>query len=91
MTHAIGIDIGGTFTDVVVAVPDGAITLAKAPADPPAGVLDGIARAALAPGQALAGPAIVESDTTTILPPPGERAPVVPQCRLDITLATASW
>jgi N-methylhydantoinase A/oxoprolinase/acetone carboxylase beta subunit len=89
MTHTIGIDIGGTFPDVVAAAPDGAIILARASADPLADGSAGMARAALAPGQALAGPAIVESDTTTMLPPPGDPAPVVRQRRLDITLATA--
>jgi N-methylhydantoinase A/oxoprolinase/acetone carboxylase beta subunit len=49
MSYTIGIDVGGTFTDVVVAGPDGAITIAKAPttpADQSEGVLEGIARAA---------------------------------------------
>jgi N-methylhydantoinase A len=49
MSFAIGIDVGGTFTDIVVADPSGRTILAKAattPADQSAGVLDGIALAA---------------------------------------------
>jgi N-methylhydantoinase A len=49
MTYTIGIDVGGTFTDIVVTSPDGTTTIAKAattPADQSDGVLDGIARAA---------------------------------------------
>ncbi len=58
MTHTIGIDVGGTFTDVVVAGPDGAITFAKAattPADQSEGVLAGIGLAAAALGLTPAG------------------------------------
>jgi N-methylhydantoinase A len=49
MTFTIGIDVGGTFTDIVVTAPNGASTTAKAastPADQSDGVLEGIARAA---------------------------------------------
>ncbi|WP_428485048.1 hydantoinase/oxoprolinase family protein [Rhodopila sp.] len=49
MTYIIGIDVGGTFTDVVVAAPAGQTIIAKAtttPADQSDGVLDGIALAA---------------------------------------------
>ncbi len=49
MNYTIGIDVGGTFTDIVVAGTDGATTIAKAtttPADQSDGVLDGIALAA---------------------------------------------
>lgn len=49
MTYTIGIDVGGTFTDIVVTAANGATTIAKAattPADQSDGVLDGIARAA---------------------------------------------
>ena len=56
MTYAIGVDVGGTFTDVVVRGPDGAATLAKAPTTPEdqsLGVLDGLRRAASAVGLAL--------------------------------------
>jgi N-methylhydantoinase A len=45
MTFTIGIDVGGTFTDIVVASPDGRTIIAKAattPADQSDGVLDGI-------------------------------------------------
>ncbi|MBV8616114.1 MAG: hydantoinase/oxoprolinase family protein [Acetobacteraceae bacterium] len=53
MTHAVGIDVGGTFTDVVVIGPEGRLTVAKAattPDDQSDGVLDGIAQAAAALG-----------------------------------------
>ncbi len=49
MSYTIGIDVGGTFTDIVVTRVDGATTIAKAattPRDQSDGVLDGIARAA---------------------------------------------
>jgi N-methylhydantoinase A len=49
MTYTIGIDVGGTFTDIVVSVPGGDTIIAKAattPADQSDGVLDGIALAA---------------------------------------------
>src|SRR5690606_23261451 len=49
---AIGVDVGGTFTDVVVASPAGTV-IAKAPTTPDdqsRGALDGIARAATALG-----------------------------------------
>lgn len=53
MTHtAIGVDVGGTFTDVVVTTPAGTV-IAKAPttpADQSLGALEGIARAAAALG-----------------------------------------
>lgn len=42
---AIGVDIGGTFTDVVAVAPDGSISVAKASSTPPnysRGVLDGL-------------------------------------------------
>jgi N-methylhydantoinase A len=51
VSYTIGIDVGGTFTDIVVTSPDGATTIAKAattPSDQSDGVLDGIARAAAA-------------------------------------------
>ncbi len=43
--HRIGVDVGGTFTDVVAIAPDGTETLAKAastPADQSEGVLAGL-------------------------------------------------
>ncbi len=51
MTYAIGIDVGGTFTDIVVSGPDGRLTLVKAPTTPhdqSDGVLEAVARAAAA-------------------------------------------
>ena len=48
--YRIGIDVGGTFTDLVAVDERGAVTLAKAastPADPSLGVMDGLARLAL--------------------------------------------
>ena len=53
MSFTIGIDVGGTFTDIVVAGPDGQTIIAKAattPADQSDGVLEGIALAADALG-----------------------------------------
>jgi N-methylhydantoinase A len=49
MSFTIGIDVGGTFTDIVVASPDGGTIIAKAattPADQSNGVLAGVALAA---------------------------------------------
>ena len=39
---------------------------------------------ALAAGQAITGPAIIESETTTVLLRPGDRATTTPQRWLDI-------
>ncbi len=53
MSYTIGIDVGGTFTDIVVAATDGQTIIAKAattPADQSDGVLEGIALAADALG-----------------------------------------
>jgi N-methylhydantoinase A len=58
MSYTIGIDVGGTFTDIVVASPDGATVIAKAPttpADQSDGVLAGIALAAGRLGRDAAG------------------------------------
>ncbi len=49
--YRIGIDVGGTFTDLVAVDPDGRTTLAKSastPADPSLGVMDGLDRLAAA-------------------------------------------
>jgi len=53
MTYTIGIDVGGTFTDIVVAAADGTTTIAKSvttPRDQSDGVLDGVRLAADALG-----------------------------------------
>ncbi|MBI2529051.1 MAG: hydantoinase/oxoprolinase family protein [Candidatus Rokubacteria bacterium] len=53
--YRIGIDVGGTFTDMVAVDDAGRVTLAKAastPADPSLGVMDGIAALAAALGTA---------------------------------------
>jgi N-methylhydantoinase A len=49
MTYRIGIDVGGTFTDLVAVDDDGRVTLAKSastPRDPAVGVLEGLGRLA---------------------------------------------
>jgi N-methylhydantoinase A len=54
--HKIGVDVGGTFTDVVLAHPDGSIHLEKAPttpADQSEGVLDALRLLAAAEGVTL--------------------------------------
>ncbi|MCS6890934.1 MAG: hydantoinase/oxoprolinase family protein [Rhodovarius sp.] len=54
----IGVDVGGTFTDVIGLDPDGRSHLAKAPTTPEdqsEGVLEGLARLAAAAGLTLAG------------------------------------
>ena len=53
MSYRIGVDVGGTFTDLVLARPDGSIQLAKSPTTPDdqsIGVLDGIALLATGEG-----------------------------------------
>ena len=53
MPYRIAVDTGGTFTDVVVAAPGGALTVGKAPSTPARsadGVKDGLADAARAMG-----------------------------------------
>jgi len=58
MTYTIGIDVGGTFTDIVVSSPDGRTITAKAastPRDQSDGVLDGLGLAAQAVGLDTAG------------------------------------
>lgn len=42
--------------------------------------------AALAAGQVIDGPAVVESDTTTVLLRPGDRATATPQRWLDTAI-----
>ncbi len=49
MAYRIGIDVGGTFTDFIVARPSGEIVLSKEPTtleDQSVGVMDGLARLA---------------------------------------------
>src|SRR5262249_19790487 len=56
--YRIGIDVGGTFTDLVAVDDDGRVTLAKSPstpADPSIGVMDGLAILAQSLGRDLAG------------------------------------
>ena len=43
--------------------------------------------AELAPGQTVDGPAVIESDSTTVLLRPGDRATATPERWLDITVA----
>ncbi|MBN8929857.1 MAG: 5-oxoprolinase [Rhodospirillales bacterium 69-11] len=71
MSYTIGIDVGGTFTDIVVATPDGRSIIAKAPttpADQADGVLEGLALAAdrlgLSRGALLAETARIVHGTT---------------------------
>jgi N-methylhydantoinase A len=72
MTYRIGVDVGGTFTDLVLARPDGSITLAKSPTTPEdqsIGVLNGIALLGEAEGLAasdlLAKTSTIVHGTTT--------------------------
>jgi N-methylhydantoinase A len=69
--YRIGIDVGGTFTDMVAVDPAGRVTLAKAastPRDPSIGVMDGVAALAealgLAPARLLAETALLVHGTT---------------------------
>ncbi len=71
-SYRIGIDVGGTFTDLVLARPDGSIALAKSPTTPDdqsRGVLDGIGLLAegegLELGKLLAKTSAVVHGTTT--------------------------
>src|ERR1700689_4441054 len=67
MSFTIGIDVGGTFTDIVVAGSDGRTIIAKAtttPADQSDGVLAGIALAALQLGVT---PATLLGETSRIV------------------------
>ncbi len=72
MNFRIGIDVGGTFTDLVLARPDGSIALGKAattPADQSIGVLTGVEQLAagegLALGELLARTSAIVHGTTT--------------------------
>ena len=71
MSWTIGVDVGGTFTDIVVAFADGSVIIAKAattPGDQSEGVLDGIALAAdrlgLTTASLLAGASRIVHGTT---------------------------
>ncbi len=51
--YAVGVDVGGTFTDLAAVAPDGAVSTAKVltrPADQSEGVLDALGASGLAPG-----------------------------------------
>jgi N-methylhydantoinase A len=72
MSYRIGVDVGGTFTDLVLTRPDGSIQLGKTPTTPEdqsLGVLNGIAQLAAAEGLAaaalLARTAAIVHGTTT--------------------------
>ncbi|MGQ0826278.1 MAG: hydantoinase/oxoprolinase family protein [Actinomycetota bacterium] len=57
MSYRIGVDVGGTFTDLVLARPDGSVHLEKSPttpADQSEGVITGLALLAAAEGTSLA-------------------------------------
>src|SRR5262245_6273111 len=72
-TYRIGVDVGGTFTDLVAIAPDGSVVLEKTPTTPSDqsdGVMDGLARFASAEGLAsaaelLARTASIVHGTTT--------------------------
>ena len=76
MTLKIGIDVGGTFTDLVAVDDSGFVTLAKSPstpADQSIGVMEGLARLAEALGTTRAAmlaadatPAPIEAGESTI-------------------------
>ena len=56
MTYRVGVDVGGTFTDLVLLRPDGTVVLEKTPttpADQSDGVLAGFGRLADAEGVSL--------------------------------------
>jgi N-methylhydantoinase A len=72
MSYRVGIDVGGTFTDLVLVRPDGSLRLAKSPTTPrdqSEGALDGIAQLAAAEGlrpeDLLAQTDVVVHGTTT--------------------------
>ena len=67
MTFRIGIDIGGTFTDIVVLGPDGAVTTSKVPSTPDhysRGILDALSGLVNGEGINPASIAQVMHDTT---------------------------
>lgn len=56
MTHTVGVDIGGTFTDCIVVGDDGRLTIGKAPSTPPdfeTGFIDALAAGAQNAGMSL--------------------------------------
>jgi N-methylhydantoinase A len=75
----IGVDVGGTFTDLVAVGPDGALRVVKVPSTPPAfhqGVLDAVGQAVGAEG----GASIVHGSTVAtnaLLQRNGERAAMI--------------
>ncbi|HZJ27705.1 MAG TPA: hydantoinase/oxoprolinase family protein [Acidimicrobiia bacterium] len=65
MSYRIGIDVGGTFTDLVLLDPDGGITLEKTPTTPDdqsEGVLEGIGRLAASVGLGGAAELLARTD-----------------------------
>ena len=72
MGYRIGIDVGGTFTDFVLARPDGSITFTKTgstPADQSDGVMRGIADLAEAEGSTPAAYSNAPARSFTAPPP----------------------
>jgi N-methylhydantoinase A/oxoprolinase/acetone carboxylase beta subunit len=69
--YRIGIDVGGTFTDLVAIDPAGVTTLAKVPStpeDPSLGVLDGLAQ--LAEAWVSTAPRCLARPTASFTAPP---------------------
>jgi N-methylhydantoinase A len=67
MSYRIGVDVGGTFTDLVLTRPDGSIRLAKSPTTPDdqsVGVVDGIAL--LAEGEGLSLQALLAQTVAVV-------------------------
>src|SRR5690242_20550460 len=66
VSHRIGIDVGGTFTDLVLLAPDGSTVLEKTPttpADQSEGVVAGLERLATAIGVASVGALLTRTES----------------------------